>query len=209
MGLRSNRGASFFEIFGQQAALLVNAMALLVEIFSTPLEQRKPLSDRLHEVEHHGDELNHQVINKLNQTFVTPFDREDLSAIASLLDDCMDLIDEAGDMLVLYRIDGVPDSVKEFMRIQMTVLSECAKLTAEAMPKLKDPASLRDYWVEINRLENDGDRAYRKTLTALFDSGIDPVDIIKMKDIVLVLERGADAFEDLANRVEAIAVKES
>ena len=121
----------------------------------------------------------------------------------------MDLMDEAGDLFVLYGLTSIPDEVGAHLASQVNVLTRCADLTAEAMPGLKSPLDLRDYWVEINRLENEGDRAYRLTLTNLFDSGLDPVTIIKLKDVIEVLERCADAFEDLANGIESIAVKES
>lgn len=209
MGFNSSKGPSFFDLLTSQADQLVIGVDLLRTLFSAPEDERKALRKRLHEIENTGDELNHQLINKLNQSFITPFDREDLSDLASALDDCMDLFDEAGDLLVLYQIDNIPEPVDGLLSRQIDVLTKCAKLTAENMPKLKRPQDLRDYWVEINRLENDGDKAYRKTLKHLFDTGLDPVTIIKLKDIVEVLEKCTDAFEDLANTVESIAVKES
>lgn len=209
MGFNSSKGPSFFDLLTSQADQLVIGVDLLRTLFSAPEDERKSLRKRLHEIENTGDELNHQLINKLNQSFITPFDREDLSNLASGLDDCMDLFDEAGDLLVLYQVDDIPEPVDGLLGRQIDVLTKCAKLTAENMPKLKKPQQLRDYWVEINRLENDGDKAYRKTLKHLFDSGLDPVTIIKLKDIVEVLEKCTDAFEDLANAVESIAVKES
>ncbi|MSS83264.1 DUF47 domain-containing protein [Actinomycetaceae bacterium WB03_NA08] len=209
MGFNSSKGPSFFDLLTSQADQLVIGVDLLRTLFSAPEDERKALRKRLHEIENTGDELNHQLINKLNQSFITPFDREDLSDLASALDDCMDLFDEAGDLLVLYQVDNIPEPVDGLLSRQIDVLTKCAKLTAENMPKLKRPQDLRDYWVEINRLENDGDKAYRKTLKHLFDTGLDPVTIIKLKDIVEVLEKCTDAFEDLANTVESIAVKES
>lgn len=149
------------------------------------------------------------MVRRLNQSFVTPFDREDLGKLASCLDDCMDLMDEAGDLVVLYGLSNIPADVTAHLASQVDVLTRCSEQTAQAVPGLKSPLDLRDYWVEINRLENEGDRAYRLTLTALFESGLDPVTIIKLKDVVEVLERCADGFEDLANGIETIAVKES
>lgn len=210
MGLKRNqKGPSFFDLLTSQANALVEAVALLSEMFAANKDSRPALRDKLHEVEHQADEYNHAVLNLLNQTFVTPFDREDLSFLASSLDDCMDFIDEAGDLLVLYGVDEVPEEIAGLMTKQVDVLSRSAEQTAAAMPGLKSPEDLRDYWVEINRLENEGDQAYRHTLSRLFESGLDPITIIKLKDIVTVLESAADAFEDLANAVEGLAVKES
>lgn len=209
MGFRKPDGPSFFDLLSSQATQLVTGAGLLASMLGASPEERVALRDQLHEVEHQGDEVNHQVVRRLNLSFVTPFDREDLGFLASRLDDCMDLMDEAGDLFVLYGLTSIPDEVAAHLASQVNVLTRCADLTAEAMPGLKSPLNLREYWVEINRLENEGDRAYRLTLTNLFDSGLDPVTIIKLKDVIEVLERCADAFEDLANGIESIAVKES
>jgi len=112
-------------------------------------------------------------------------------------------------LLVVYGIADIPSSLVSLLNTQIEVIKHCADLTAENMPKLKSPVDMRDYWIEINRLENEGDLAYRRTLTALFDSGLDPVTIIKLKDIVQGLESCADAFEELANVIESLALKES
>ncbi|MCI1642627.1 MAG: DUF47 family protein [Actinomyces sp.] len=209
MGLRSPEGPTFFDLLSAQADQLVTGVGLLATMLGASPEERVALRDQLHEVEHAGDEVNHQVVRRLNLSFVTPFDREDLGFLAARLDDCMDLMDEAGDLIVLYGLNEIPDDVSELIAHQVDVLTRCADQTAKAMPGLKSPLDLREYWVEINRLENEGDQAYRRTLTTLFDSGLDPVMIIKLKDVIEVLESCADAFEDFANGIESIAVKES
>lgn len=200
---------SFFDMFTDQAQHLVNGVKLLASILDSAPEKRANLRKELHTIEQAADEINHAITRRINQSFVTPFDRTDLGMLAAALDDCMDLIDEAGDFIVLYDIGQVPEAVAPLLAEQVDVLTRCAEQTAHSMPGLKDPASLRDYWVEINRLENEGDRAFRQTLTTLFNSGMDPIQTIKLKDIIEVLERCSDAFEDLANAVETIAVKES
>lgn len=209
MKFGKDRGPSFFEILTSQADQIVIGVDLLTTLFKAPAEQREDLRNSLHEVEHLADEINHSLTRKLNQTFITPFDREDIAHLAGRLDDCMDLVDEAGDLLVLYGLSTVPQPIASLIEIQIEVLARCAAVTAENMPSLKKPAGLRDYWVEINRLENEGDRAYRRTLTHLFDSDLDPVTIIKLKDVIEALEECTDAFEDLGNSIESIAVKES
>ena len=198
MGFRNKtQGPDFFEDFTSQARQLVQAVEFLTHIYAASPEERIALRDQLHEVEHRGDELNHDIVQRINSSFITPFDREDLQSLASHLDDCLDFIAD------------IPSSLVSLLNTQIEVIKNCADLTAENMPKLKSPIDMRDYWIEINRLENEGDLAYRRTLTALFDSGLDPVTIIKLKDIVQGLESCADAFEELANVIESLALKES
>ncbi len=209
MPLKADRGPSFFEILAQQAEKLVSASALLQQVINTPGDERVELRNRLHDVEHEADDLNHEFMQKLNQSFVTPFDREDMSGLAAMLDDCVDLMDESGDLLVLYRLADIPAPFGNLMSQQVEVLQKCAELTARAMPKLKKPMDLRAYWLEINILENQGDQVYRKILADLFDSGLDPIMIIKLKDVIEALEECTDAFEEVAHAIETIAVKES
>lgn len=202
---KSDSGNAFFELLTQQANHLVRGAEVLAQIHGANIERRAELRDQLHQIEHQCDEVTHQVSSKLNSTFVTPFDRDDISFIASRLDDCMDYIDEAGDLIVLYKISDLPRGVVE----QLNVIQRCCDLTAQAMPKLKSLGGLKDYWVEINRLENQGDQAYRRTLSEMFDSGLDALEVIKIKDVVEALEKAIDSFEGLANGVETIAIKES
>lgn len=209
MALKADRGPTFFNMLGQQGEKLILASQLLQELLEARGEERVALRDRLHDIEHEADELHHDFVQKINQSFVTPFDREDLSRLAYVLDDCVDLMDEAGDLLVLYKMDDIPQPFYDLMIQQVAVLRKCSKLTADAMPRLKKPMSLKAYWLEINILENQGDQAYRRTLANLFDSGLDPITIIKIKDLVLLLEKCTDTFEYLAREVETIAVKES
>ncbi|MDO5048574.1 MAG: DUF47 family protein [Actinomycetaceae bacterium] len=202
---RSDTGNGFFELLTEQANHLVAGAELLAKIHASDYERRVKLRDELHEVEQKCDEVTHNIASKLNQTFVTPLDRDDITYIASCLDNCMDYMDEAGDLIVLYKVEALPAGVSE----QLNVIQRCCDLTAEAMPRLKTLGGLRDYWVEINRLENEGDQAYRHTLSDLFDTGLDPMEVIKLKDIVEALEKAVDSFEELANGVETIAIKES
>lgn len=202
---KSDKGDSFFDLLAKQGDHLVKGAELLARIHGANKEERVELRDKLHECEHACDEVTHQISHKLNQTFVTPLDRDDISFIANRLDDCMDYIDEAGDLIVLYKVDDLPGEVSA----QLNVIQRCCDLTAEAMPRLKTLGGLKDYWVEINRLENEGDQAYRRILSELFDSGLDAVEIIKLKDIVEALEKAIDSFEELALGVETIAIKES
>jgi predicted phosphate transport protein (TIGR00153 family) len=144
-------------------------------------------------------------MKKVNSSFITPFDREDIYALASALDDCMDLMEAAVDLIFLYQIDQLPAGVAA----QVEVLVRMSELTAEAMTRLRSMRDLSEYWIEINRLENQGDQQYRRLLAELFNGDLRATEIMKLKEVVEELEAAADAFEKVANTVESIAVKES
>jgi len=199
------RDTTFFDLLGASASHLVAGSNVLAQVLGAKQGDRKDLAKRMTEIEHLADEATHSVVKKLNTTFITPFDRDDIYALASALDDCMDFMDEAADLIVLYKLKEIPSRVAD----QVEVLQRMAELTAEAMPKLRKMADLGDYWVEINRLENQADKHYRKLLSMLFDEISDPIQLMKLKEVVDVLEEAADAFERVANTVETIAVKES
>lgn len=199
------RNASFFDLLAEQARHLVRGADLLSELLGAQRSDRKAIATHLREAEHDADEATHTIMRNLNQTFVTPFDRDDIYALASGLDDCMDFMEEAGDLVVLYQLDELPALVIK----QVDVLRRCAELTAEAMPRLRAMKNLTEYWVEINRLENEADRTYRKLVAEMFNDGPDPIQLMKLKDVVDALEAAADAFEKVANQVETIALKES
>ena len=196
---------SFFDLFAAQAQHLVTGADLLAQLLGQDREGRECIAEQMREAEHRCDDSTHEIMRRLNSTFVTPFDREDIYALASGLDDCMDMMEEAADLIVLYKIDTLPAGVSE----QVQVLQRAAELTAEAMPRLRSMRDLADYWVEINRLENQADRSYRKLLAEMFDGATDAIALMKIKEVVEELESAADAFEKVANIVETIAVKES
>ena len=196
---------SFFDVFANLANTIVEGANLLAELLGQDRAGRERVAERLREVEHEADEFTHEIMRKLNSSFITPFDRQDIYALASGLDDCMDLMDSAADLIVLYRLDELPAGIST----QVTVLQRQAELTADAMPRLRSLKDLADYWVEINRLENQADRAYRKLLSEMFDEVTDAVQLLKLREVVQELEAAADAFEKVAHTVETIAVKES
>lgn len=160
---------------------------------------------RLKEVEHAGDDHIHEILKRVNSTFITPFDREDIYRLASGLDDILDYVEEAVDLMVLYQLGDLPNEVGELA----DVLDRCAVLTTEAMPKLRSLSDLKEYWIEINRLENVGDQVYRRLLARIFSGEYDPLTVHKLKDVIRSLENGVDSFEHVANTVEQIALKES
>ncbi len=196
---------SFFELFGSLAVMLVEGAGLLAQLLGQDQGGREVVAEQLRDAEHRADEATHAIMRKLNSSFITPFDRQDIYALASHLDDCMDHMEAAADLIVLYKVGDLPAGVTD----QVTVLQRQAEITAEAMPRLRQLRDLADYWVEINRLENQADRSYRRLLGEMFDDVKDAVHLIKLREIVQELEHAADAFEKVAHTVETIAVKES
>jgi len=199
------RDTSFFDLLAASAAHLVTGANLLAELLGADRATRKALAKQMSDAEHLADEATHSIMRRLNQTFVTPFDRDDIYGLASALDDCMDFMEEAADLIVLYKIDELPPRVAD----QVQVLQRSAELTAEAMPRLRSMENLAEYWVEVNRLENQADKSHRKLLAQMFDEITDPILLMKLKEVVEKLEDAADAFEKVANMVETIALKES
>ncbi|QBX55825.1 DUF47 domain-containing protein [Nocardioides seonyuensis] len=195
---------SFYDLFSEAAQHLVVGAGLLGEMLSEG-NSRAEIAQRMREAEHAADETTHSIVRRVNSTFVTPFDREDIYSLASALDDVMDEMDEAVDLVLLYEITSLPPETAE----QVEVLQRCAELTAEAMPRLESMKGLEEYWIEINRLENAGDKSYRRMLANLFSGEYDALQVLKLKDVVEALESAIDAFETVANIVEQISVKES
>jgi predicted phosphate transport protein (TIGR00153 family) len=200
----------FYPLFTRAAGNIATAADLLAELVAAEPADREALAARVKEAEHAGDEVTHEIMVKLNQTFVTPFDREDIYRLASSLDDVIDEMEEAADRIVLYRVESLPAGIAA----QVAVLQRAAAATAEAMPKLEKMAELQEYWIHVNSLEDEADTIYRDLLGDLLApaEGTTPLDVLTMlkhKEIVEILENAADAFETVANTVESIAVKES
>jgi predicted phosphate transport protein (TIGR00153 family) len=198
---------SFYELFSRAAQNLVKGTDLLSEL-AVPGADVQSVSERLVEVEHDSDAITHELYKKINSSFITPFDREDIYRLGSLLDDVMDHLEAVGSLLYLYGLTKLPTLPREIHEI-VEVLDKQARLTAEAMPRLKSMKDLEPYWVECNRLENEGDSAYRMALVRLFSGEYDALTVLKMKEVVDELEAACDAFEHVANTVETIVVKES
>ncbi|MFC4787353.1 DUF47 domain-containing protein [Nocardioides sp. MAHUQ-72] len=205
MGLRFRPvDTTFYDLFTESAQHLVTGAGLLAEMLSDPADH-EDVARRMREAEHQADETTHAIVRRVNSTFVTPFDREDIYALASGLDDVMDMMDEVVDQILLYEVKVLPSELSA----QVEVIQRCAEITAAAMPQLQSMQSLDEYWIEINRLENAGDKNHRRTLANLFSGEFKAMEVLKLKDIVESLEAAIDAFEKVANIVEQIAVKES
>ena len=194
----------FFEIFDRAALNITKASVLLVALMENfdRLEER---AKEIYEVEQEGDILTHEIMKKLNKTFITPIDREDLYALASRLDDIIDLIWAAVDRLVVFK---VTEATKEAVSMARDVHAT-TELIHKAIHKLKEKqyAHVQDYCIEINRLENTIDRDFRDALGKLFNEMKDPILIIKWKEIYEHLEDASDKCEDVANVLEAIVLK--
>jgi uncharacterized protein len=195
---------TFYDLFADSARHLVNGADLLAQTLADGSD-REAIAQKMRDAEHQADESTHAVIRRVNTTFVTPFDREDIYALASGLDDVMDFMEEAVDLVLLYEVERLPAELAN----QVEVLQRCAELTADAMPRLRTMKDLEEFWIEINRLENAGDKSYRRILAKLFSGKYEALEVLKLKDIVDSLEDAIDAFEKVANTVEQIAVKES
>jgi predicted phosphate transport protein (TIGR00153 family) len=192
----------FFDLFEEAGNNAVRAAGLLEHM----LEQWPDHGESLRDVvvcEQEGDRITHDIIQRLNQTFVTPFDREDIIALASALDNIVDFIEEIADFLGLFRIEAPTDQAQRMAR----VLHEATKHVNGAIPALRRLEDIRSHVVEVNRLENEGDRILREAVASLFDHGIDPMMVIRWKDIYERLEDGIDATETAVNIMSGIIIK--
>ena len=197
------RDTRFFDLFAEMAGNLCDGARLLKHT----LEDFKDIDLRVQQlksIEHRGDEMTHNVLTKLNQTFITPFDREDIHRLASSLDDVLDFVYAAGVRLVMYKISSAPEAASLLADV---VVKQCDQLT-EAMSKLeKKNEQVLQNCVEINRLENEADQIARAAIALLFEKEKDPISLIKLKELYEVLETATDKAEDAANVLEAVVLK--
>ena len=198
------RDRQFFDLFEEAGGNIQRAAGLLEELLED-YPERNELAREILICEQEGDRITHDIIQRLNQTFVTPIDREDIYELASALDDVVDFTEEVADYLGLYKIEAPMAQAQDLAR----VLHAAARQIAEAMPRLRGFRDISHYTVEINRLENDGDRIVREAIASLFDTGIDPMVVIRWKDIFERLEEAIDATEHVANILEGIVIKNS
>jgi hypothetical protein len=195
---------AFYGMFteaGQNVADAADTLAGLLD----PNANRKAIAKQLREREHAGDSVTHRIMRQLNTSFVTPFDREDIYRLAAALDDVIDAMEAAADFIVLADVEKLPALMGE----QITLLAKSAHETADAMARLSTLRDLEPYWIEVNRLENEADRVYRKLLSRLFSGDYDALTMVKLREVADGFEDAADALEHVAHAVETIAVKES
>ena len=194
----------FFDLFEEAAGNIVRAAEQLEEMVKG-FPDTKDLGREILLCEQEGDRITHDIYHRLNQTFVTPIDREDILELASALDDVVDLTEEVSDFLVLYKIEAPMDPAERLT----TILKDACRQIAKAVPRMRTFDDISHYVVEIHRLENDGDRAVREGIASLFDKGVDPMVVIRWKDIFERLEEAIDAAEHVADTLETIVIKNS
>jgi uncharacterized protein len=196
------REERFFDLFVKQTRNIqagAEALANMLSHYTGVPEQVQSIKA----IEHEGDEITHNLLTMLNQTFVTPLDREDIHELSSRLDDVIDLIDAAASRFVLYRVDKIRRGTLDLVKVLVSATEE---LTA-AVKALPTPENAMKHCIEINRYENESDRICRVLIAQLFDEEKDPVQIIKWKEIYEVIETAVDMCEDVANVIEGIVIK--
>jgi uncharacterized protein len=196
------RERRFYDLFEQQAATLVQAADLLeqalAEVANLPTRQRE-----IKDLEHQGDDITHEIVRVLYQTFVTPFDREDIYELAAGLDDILDYIEEVADTTNLYGITAIPGPARELARL----LEQAVVQLEQAIGKLESGKGGGEYVIEVHRLEDVGDSVSRRAIAELFSDQHPPLEVIKLKDLYTLLEDALDRCEDVANVLEGITIK--
>jgi predicted phosphate transport protein (TIGR00153 family) len=200
----SPRDREFFDLFEEAGANIERAAELLVEMLDAFPENRDLARDILI-CEQQGDRITHDVIHRLHATFVTPIDREDIYELVSALDDVVDYTEEVADYMILYKIEAPMEQAQR----QAYILLQAARLIRQAIPRMRGFKDLSHYTIEIHRLENDGDRVVREAIASLFEPRIDPIVVIRWKDIFERLEQAIDACEHVANLLAGIVIKNS
>jgi hypothetical protein len=192
----------FFDLFTQAGQNSLRAARLLKDMLEHWPDQAG-LAREILLAEQEGDRITHEIIQRLNSTFVTPLDGEDIYGLATQLDDIVDYIEETADFMGLYQIEA---PMEQALLMADVLVKACEQL-AEALANLRGFKDLEHYWIQIHQLENDGDRLYRDAVASLFANGIDPMVVIRWKDLFTVLERAVDATETAAHILEGIVIK--
>ena len=196
------REREFFDLFEEAGRNIVQSGDILERMLDRWPDHGE-LAREIVICEQEGDRITHDIIQRLNQTFVTPIEREDILDLASALDDIVDFIEEVADYMALYRIEAPMEQAQDLARI----LHHACRELNNAIPRLRTFGDIRHFTVEINRLENDGDRKVREALASLFETGIDPMMVIRWKDIFERLEEAIDSTERAANILEGVMIK--
>ncbi len=196
------RERRFYQLFDQHVTSIVAASQLLREGLSD-LPSLEAKQAAIRDLEHAGDDVTHELVRTLNRTFVTPFDREDIYALASGLDDVLDYIEEIGDTVTLYKIERIPAAATEMVDLICSAVLELQK----GVSNLEDLKGVEEHGIEVHRLENLGDTASRRAIGDLFSGSTDALEVIKLKEFLTLLEDALDRCEDVANILEAITIK--
>jgi len=198
------RDNTYFEMFSQMSANLIAGARVMVDLFTDYKDVDAKVSE-IRRIERTGDEMTHAVLTKLNQTFITPFDREDIHQLVSSLDDVLDFINAAGARIIMYRITNPPPAALDLARVILLQAQELHR----ALPLLRKNGDILTHCVEINRLENEADVISRAAIGQLFDQEKDPITLLKTKELIEFLELATDKAEDVANVLETVILKNS
>jgi predicted phosphate transport protein (TIGR00153 family) len=198
------RDRTFFDLFIEAGQNTLHAARLLDQMMATWPDD-SGLSREILKAEQEGDRITHNIVQRLNSTFVTPIDREDIYGLATQMDDIVDYTEEAADFLGLYQIEAPMSQAQDLTKV---LVAACEQL-ADGLEHLRGFKDLEHYWIEIHRLENEGDRISRDAVASLFSNGIDPMVVIRWKDMFAVLENAIDATETAAQIIEGIVIKNS
>jgi predicted phosphate transport protein (TIGR00153 family) len=196
------KDASFFRMFSEMSDNLIAGARTLVDVFAEHQNVERKI-ETIRNLEHVGDDLTHAILIKLNQTFITPFDREDIHQLASKLDDVLDLIHAASTRLQMYRIENPPAAAGELAKI---ILKQCQE-AQKAVSLLQKNGNILAHCVEINRLENEADTVAQQAIAKLVEGETDPIHLLKIQEVLEVLERATDKAEDVANVLETVVLK--
>jgi predicted phosphate transport protein (TIGR00153 family) len=199
------REEKFYVDFQNQAKVICQAATELRDAVKHGNSQMTEAAKRIRSLEQKGDELIHDVLKRLNSTFITPIDPEDIHSLASHMDDVLDGIEEAAHCLVAYKVEPVPAPVIELAEL----IKSCADVMAKAIDAMALQKPMMDHCIEINRLEDSADEVYRKAVAALFEPGADALHVIKMKEIYDALEATTDRCEDVTDVLQSVVVKNS
>lgn len=199
------REEKFFELLNKQTDLLTDAASVLFEGVKAGNSHLKLIEPRIQQYEHECDEILHDVFRRLNQTFITPLDPEDIHKLCSHLDDVMDGMEEAAHCIVSYKVDPIPELVGDICKLLVDAVAE----VKAAVASLDRNRSILDHCIEINRLEDQVDKLVRQAIVDLFDNEKDPIRIIKLKEIYDVLEWTVDSCEDVSDVLQNVVVKNS
>ncbi|MGE5235443.1 MAG: DUF47 domain-containing protein [Acidobacteriota bacterium] len=201
------KNEDFLHLFHEASDNIVAAVTLFRDIVADPSDLKTKV-EQLKELEHKGDRLTHQTLGKLNTTFITPFDREDIHALIARLDDVLDATDAAAQRLVIYRITEIPPGVVALADVLLASAKEVRRAIL-ALHDRKQHAAAMVACVEVNRLENEADAMHRQVLGELFANATDAIALLKLKELYSFLEEATDRCEDVANVVESIIIKSS
>ena len=196
------RDQKFYELFREQAANIVEAAEKLAALFDNYVDVERRVTE-IKFVEHKGDQLTHGLIQRLNQTFITPFDREDIHKLSSTLDDVLDLVDGVAGRLITYKVTEVPSGARQLSKVVL----HSAAILQKAISELSKPEKILEYCEQLQHLEEEADRIKGECVGRLFENAVDPIEVIKWKEIYEVLEATTDKVQDVANVLEAVVLK--